>query len=414
LYFIYNITIALYSFGLRVASLFHPKAKLWVNGRKNLLDELEQWRSKNQGDLIWIHCASLGEFEQGRPIIESIKKKNTHLKIVLTFFSPSGYEVRKNYEYADYVCYLPSDTPNNAKRFLAMLQPKAALIVKYEYWANYFFQCKKQGVPLFIVSGILRKEQRFFGAFSSFWKKVLNCVTHFFVQNEETQSLLLSIGIANITIAGDSRFDRVIEIANHAKPLEEIALFKGNSFSVIAGSSWPQEEEILHSWFESKKAEHVKLIIVPHEISDGHISSIEKLFTASVKWSERKTRDLSSFNVLIIDTIGLLTSIYRYADIAVIGGGFGKGIHNTLEAAVWGTPVLFGPNFQKFEEAKQLITNGGAFAASNSQELENNLNKLFTNETLRKESGDKAKVFCLSQAGATEKVLKHLDDHQLI
>jgi len=328
LHVIYNIGIYLYVLAIRIASVFNEKAKLWVTGRRNLFQSLSVWRKENEGDLIWIHCASLGEFEQGRPIIEAIKKEKSSTKIVLTFFSPSGYEIRKKYAFADYVCYLPSDTPRNARKFIEVLRPKAALIVKYEYWANFFFACKKLEVPLIIISGILRKEQRFFGLFSSFWKRVLNCVTHFFVQNEETQNLLSGIGFRNITVSGDSRFDRVIEIANNAKPLEDIALFKGNFFCVIAGSSWPQEEEILHRWLERWKTVNIKLIIVPHEISAGHISSIEKLFSSSVKWSERKTKDISISNVLIVDTIGLLSSIYRYADVAVIGGGFGKGIHN--------------------------------------------------------------------------------------
>lgn len=414
MHFLYNIAIAFYSFGLRIASLFHPKAKLWVEGRQNLLNELEQWRSKNEGDLIWIHCASLGEFEQGRPIIEAIKRENVGIKILLTFFSPSGYEVRKDYALADYVCYLPSDKPKNAQKFIEALQPKAALIVKYEYWANYFFQCKKQQIPLVIVSGILRKEQRFFGVFSSFWKKVLNCVTHFFVQNEETQKLLFSVGITNVTIAGDSRFDRVVEIANNAKQLDEIALFKGNSFCVVAGSSWPQEEEILQQWLESKRQENIKLIVVPHEISDNHIDAIQKLFSESIKWSERSSKDISSYKVLVVDTIGMLTSIYRYADVAIIGGGFGKGIHNTLEAAVWGIPVLFGPNFQKFEEAKQLVNVGGAFPSSTNEQLGSNLSRLYTDSKLRNEAGKHAKAFCIKHKGATQKITTHLDEQKLL
>lgn len=392
--------------------MFNSKAALWINGRKNTLSEINVWRQQNQGNVVWIHCASLGEFEQGRPIIEALKREYPNLKIVLTFFSPSGYEIRKKYEYADYVCYLPADTPNNARKFLENLKPKFALVVKYEYWANYFFQCHKQNIPLFIVSGILRKDQRFFGLFSAFWKKVLGCVTYFFVQNEETKKLLSTIGFSNVTISGDSRFDRVIEIAANAKPIHEIEKFKGNSFCVIAGSSWPQEEKMLHVWFEKHKTENIKLILVPHEISDTHISAIQKNFPSSLRWSERNTQNITSAKVLIIDTIGLLSSIYQYADAAVIGGGFGKGIHNVLEAAVWGVPVLFGPNFHKFEEAKQLIFFGGAFVIADEAALNYHLSKLKDNN-MRLLAGQSAANYVKDNAGATLRFMEYFSKNTL-
>lgn len=388
--------------------MFNGKARLWINGRTDIFSQLQAWRKENRGEVIWIHCASLGEFEQGRPIIERLRKEFPHLKIVLTFFSPSGFEIRKNYNGADYICYLPADTPINSKRFINILQPKVALIVKYEYWANYFFECKKRAIPLFIVSGILRKDQRFFGVFSFFWKKVLECVTHFFVQNEETKRLLSNVGLNNATISGDSRFDRVAEIAANAKPIDEIASFKQNSFCTIAGSSWPQEEKMLKEWIDKSETQNSKLILVPHEISESHIVSIQALFPNAVKWSERNSKDLSQAKTLIVDTIGLLSSIYQYGDVAIIGGGFGKGIHNTLEAAVWGIPVLFGPNFKKFEEAKQLVSIQSGFTFDNENELLNLLEHFRQNDEVRKDAGKRASDFIQTSKGATQIVSNYL------
>lgn len=393
-----------------MATPFSPKAKYWVDGRRDVFNKLASWRAQHAtDDVIWMHCASLGEFEQGRPVLEALRNKYPDKKLVLTFFSPSGYKVRKNYAGADLICYLPSDTPANAKRFLSILRPKAALIIKYEFWANYFFECRKQHVPLFIVSGILRKEQRFFRSMNAFWKKVLDCVTHFFVQNTDTQQLLASIGYTNITVAGDSRFDRVVDIAQHAKVFDDIQTFKSGSFCIIIGSSWPQEEQMIRTWMNANS--HCKLILVPHEIDDDHISSIQKLYPQAVRWTQRSNSDLSTSQILILDTIGMLSSIYRYGDVAMIGGGFGKGIHNTLEAAVWNIPVLFGPKIDKFEEAKQLVKIKGGFVFQTIDELHQLLNHFRDNRKERLAAGERAGQYVKNSTGATTLVLQHLSSY---
>lgn len=405
LHLLYNIAIRLYGVIAKITALFDEKASKWVKGRRSTLDDLSRWRASHPGKNIWIHCASLGEFEQGRPVIEALKNNYPEFNIVLTFFSPSGYEVRKNYPLADFICYLPNDTPSQTKEFIQTLRPEIAIFVKYEYWANYFFECKRKSIPLFILSGILRKDQRFFGVLSSFWGKVLECVTHFFVQNEETKKLLSSIGFSNITISGDNRFDRVISIANKAEHFIEIDNFKNQQFCVIVGSSWPQEEKYLKEWLKKPISANVKLILVPHEINKTHIADIEKLFPNSARWSERESVNLMDYNVLIVDTIGMLSSIYQYADVAIIGGGFGKGIHNTLEAAVWGVPVLFGPNYGKFEEAKQLIQAGGAFSFQNETALSIILQKFINQTAYKQECALAARNYVLEKGGATQKFI---------
>lgn len=383
---------------------------MWVNGRKDIVSQLASWRKQHASDeVIWMHCASLGEFEQGRPVLEALRRQYPSKKLVLTFFSPSGYEVRKNYNGADLICYLPADTPRNAKRFISILRPQAALIIKYEYWANYFFECRKQNVPLFIVSGILRKDQRFFGSMNAFWKKVLDGVTHFFVQNNETQQLLASIGYTNVTIAGDSRFDRVVDIAQQAKEFEDIQKFKSNSFCIILGSSWPQEEQMMQAWIQANSDS--KLIVVPHEIDEAHIASILQLYPQAVRWTRREGIDLAQTQVLILDTIGMLSSIYRYGDLSMIGGGFGKGIHNTLEAAVWNIPVLFGPKIDKFEEAKELIKIKGGFVFRSADELSYLLNRFKQNRGECVVAGERAGQYVKSATGATTHVLQHLSSY---
>ncbi len=413
LHLLYNIGIRLYSMGISIASLFHSKAKLWWSGRKNIWSDIEQWRSQNSGEVIWMHCASLGEFEQGRPVLEALRKKFPSVKLVLTFFSPSGFEVRKNYSGADFICYLPSDTPQNATRFVQTLQPKMVLIVKYEYWANYFFQCKNNHIPLFILSGILRPDQRFFGIFSGFWKDVLRCVTHFFVQNKSTQQLLQSIQLTNCTITGDTRFDRVIEMASQASPIDEIHSFCQNSFCVIAGSSWPAEEKMLQSWLSIQDASNVRLILVPHEISENHIQSIQHLYPNAVRWTQREQVNTHT-NVLIVDAIGMLSSIYRYGHVAIIGGGFGKGIHNTLEAAVWKIPVLFGPNYHKFDEAIALIEQNGGYHFDNEKQLHDRLNQFKNQPQYRETCGNNAYSFVMSSKGATALILEWIDKNKLL
>ena len=409
MHFLYQLSISLFSLGVRIASLFNEKAKLWVQGRRNTFEQLEQWRKKSAGKVVWVHCSSLGEFEQARPVIEAIKKHDPATLVLLTFFSPSGYEVRKNFEGADHVCYLPLDTKANAQKFLDIVRPTSAVIIKYEYWANYFLACRKAHIPLFIVSGILRPDQRFFGVFAPFWKTVLDSVTHFFVQNKTTEDLLRARGYNNVTLAGDTRFDRVVQIAAVAREIPEIEKFRGNSFCIVAGSSWPQEEEMLEK-FASTHPE-VKMIIVPHEIGQAHIKQLRSRFPSALLWSEHEDKDLSEGRTIIIDTIGMLSSIYRYADLVVICGGFGKGIHNILEAAVWGVPVLFGPNHEKFEEARQLIALGGAFVIRDNADMERQVNHFLQDSADREKSGIISARYVRSATGATERVMQALSKY---
>lgn len=407
----YNLGIYAYSSAIGVAAIFNKKAQFWVNGRKGWKLNLRTWRAQNSGKLFWFHCASLGEFEQGRPVIEAIRQRQPDIKILLTFFSPSGFEIRKNYEGADGVFYLPADSPANARAFLEIIQPAAAFFVKYEYWANYFFCCKKHQIPLFIVSAILRPDQRFFGVMQSFWKKVLHCVHHFFVQNERTISLLNQNGFDQATLCGDTRFDRVISIASQSKSLPEIAAFAQDSFVLVAGSTWPRDEDILAASIEKSG---MKLIIVPHEIDPTHIQSIETKFTGSIRWSQLRGKSLREANVLIVDSIGMLSSIYQYADVVMIGGGFGKGIHNTLEAAVWGKPLLFGPVHQKFDEAIGLIREKAALVIHQSNELDENLRVLKSKPDVLLTMSQNARAFVEGHSGATQRILHYLESQKLI
>jgi 3-deoxy-D-manno-octulosonic-acid transferase len=402
---LYNFSIGLLSFAMRLAALFHPKAKLWVYGRKGWQNELRAWRETNAGPCIWFHCASLGEFEQGRTVMEAYRKAHPEHQILLTFFSPSGFEVRKNYAVANKVMYLPADTLTNARNFYEILQPSQAVFVKYEYWANYFFEAKKRNVPLYVVSAILRSDQRFFGLFQSFWKEVLASVNHFFVQNEDTIQLLKSLGIENASLAGDTRYDRVAELPVQSNEIMELAEFRQHSFCIVAGSTWIQEEEMLSTYMVDAH-EKVKLLLVPHEIHESHLDDLDKQFPGSMRWTSWKDTRPKEVRVVILDTMGMLSMAYKYADVAVIGGGFGKGIHNTLEAAVWGVPVFFGPHNEKFAEAQLLMELGGGKSFLDEEELRSMMDKMLHEPKLRKEMGQKAAMQVRQQAGATKKIME--------
>ncbi|MBA4323464.1 MAG: 3-deoxy-D-manno-octulosonic acid transferase, partial [Odoribacter sp.] len=335
------------------------KASLWVAGRRD-------WSSKLKANIgssentIWFHCASLGEFEQGRPVMEMLKEKAPGTKIVLSFFSPSGYEIRKNYRVADFVCYLPADTPGNASEFISIIKPSLAIFVKYEFWNNYITELSKRNIPLYLVSGIFRADQHFFRWYGGFFRKILKKFAHIFVQDTRSADLLKGIGIEDITVAGDTRFDRVNQIAATASGLPVIEKFRGEEKLFLAGSSWKPDEEIIAGVINLNPG-MMKWVLAPHEIGKSNIDRLVKLFhTEVVRYSEFKDESAEA-RVLIIDNIGTLSSAYRYADIAAVGGGFGKGIHNILEPACWGTPVLFGPNYNGFKEAADLISSGGAF-----------------------------------------------------
>jgi 3-deoxy-D-manno-octulosonic-acid transferase len=398
---LYIIGIRLYTLLIRIFSLFDPKAKLFINGRKNIYTQIAQKINPSEKH-IWFHFASLGEFEQGRPVLEKLKSLHPAKKIVVTFFSPSGYEIRKNYALAD-VFYLPIDTAANAKRFIASINPEMAIFTKYEFWHFYFKELKDREIPLYVISGIFRESQAFFKWYGGFYRNILKSVTYFFVQNEESKNLLKSIGLNNVTINGDTRFDRVYENAQSPKQLSLIESFIGNSPTLVCGSTWPEDEKILSALPE--KYPNWKFIIAPHEVHESHIESIEKQFSAgSVRFSIFSSSNQTSnaeHQTLIIDNIGMLSSLYQYGNVAYIGGGFGTGIHNTLEAAAFGLPVIFGPKYDKFQEAKDLIAIGAAKSISTVEQLIGAFEDFAKNE----DAAAQAKRYVVDKKGATDQII---------
>lgn len=362
---------------------------------------------------IWFHASSLGEFEQGRPMIEQIRKVHPEYKILLTFFSPSGYEVRKNYAGADVVCYLPFDTPGRVEQFLDLANPAMAIFIKYEFWGNYLHTLQQRGIPVYIISAIFRREQLFFQWFGKPYRKMLDCFNHLFVQDERSKALLEEYGIRNVTVAGDTRFDRVIDVYHQAKQIPLVERFiKGTDgqqppLVFVAGSSWPEDEAIFIPYFE--RHPEMKLIIAPHEIHEGHLKSIEaRLHRPTIRLSQATEQNVADQDCLIVDSFGLLSSLYRYGQIAYIGGGFGAGIHNTLEAAVYGMPVLFGPRFQKFKEAKDLIAVGGAFTFDNAPAFASRMDTLLSTPEALQQSSQAAGHFVQSHGGATTTILQEI------
>ncbi len=417
----YDTFLFLYSVGVRVASLWSPKAKKWLEGRKNIFTSINsKFITPKAGQnlkLLWMHCASLGEFEQGRPLLEELKMTNKELRIVLTFFSPSGYEVMKDYKGADHVFYLPMDSPVNAKRFLDILKPSLVLWVKYEYWFYYLQELHRRNIPTVLVSGIFRQNQPFFTWYGAIWRKMLGSFTHFFVQNEESKDLLKTIGFtSNVSVNGDTRFDRVLEIANTFEPLPLIEEFCGDSKVIVAGSTWEEDEiELLHF---VKAHPEIKFIIAPHEIDEENLNDVKEGFRNSIFLSAfEQTSNLKSetSNVLIIDNIGMLSRLYRYATIAYVGGGFGDdGVHNVLEAAVYGMPVVFGPVYEKYEEAKGLVDEEGGISINGPLKLEGVLNALLKDEGERKRRGAAAKNYVLAHAGASQKIIRFIQENRLL
>lgn len=401
---LYRCSLSIYYLLIKFASLWNPKAKLWVNGRRHWEEKLLNKVGKIESS-VWFHFASLGEFEQGRPVMEALKKAEPATNIIISFFSPSGYEIRKNYPLAKAVCYLPLDSPRNAQKFIELIKPTYAVFTKYEYWFYFFRTLHRQHIPLYIVSGIFRKNQVFFKWYGDFYRQMLGFITHFFVQNEESKSLLNSLGITQVEVSGDTRFDRVAENAKNKKELKDIEAFCGNSKVMVAGSTWPTDEELLNTIIKSYT--DWKFIIAPHEIAETNIQGLEKqLLGKTIRYSKLKAHKSALPQVLIIDNIGLLSSLYAYGTIAYIGGGFGKGIHNTLEAAAFGLPVIFGPKYQIFQEAKDLIELKAGFSISNQAEL-NNCFKLLQADT-HKEAGKQAKTYVDSHTGATAQILKKI------
>ena len=388
-----------------LASKFNNnKATLFLSGRENVFALLEQKRLPGER-YVWFHAASLGEFEQGRPIMESLKNSHPEFKILLTFFSPSGYEVRKDYQGADIICYLPMDMSWNVKRFLDIVQPDCAIFIKYEFWMNYLLELKKRQIKTYIVSAIFRESQLFFRSYGGFYRRLLKSFTHLFVQNDESVRLLHSIGFDNVTKVGDTRFDRVADIAAKSKDLPIVQAFKSDAKVLIAGSSWPNDENILLPYFNQNLS--LKLIIAPHEIDEGHLQSIiSQLKRPYVRYSQATIENVKEADCLIIDCFGLLSSIYRYGEIAYIGGGFGVGIHNILEAAVYGIPVIFGPNFRKFQEAVDLQQKGGAFVIENYESFSQIMSEfLEENYSLYSSACKVSNDYSQANKGATSKVV---------
>lgn len=414
---IYNIVIYFVLWGIAIASLFNEKVRKMWRGEREAFKILKQKVDPN-AKYIWFHAASLGEFEQGRPLMERIRKDYPQYKILLTFYSPSGYEVRKNYEGADIICYMPVDTRLNAIRFLRLVRPVMAFFIKYEFWSNFLHILKHRNIPTYSVSSIFREDQVFFKWYGRNYAGVLKCFTRFFVQNEESKRLLEGLGITAVDVVGDTRFDRVLQIKEAAKQLPICEAFRTgvassqsadvphHDFKVfVAGSSWPPDENIFIPFFNEHK--DWRLLIAPHVIAEEHLKLIFSLIKGKkvVRYTQTTPEEAADADVLIIDCFGLLSSMYNYGDVAYIGGGFGVGIHNTLEAAVWNMPVIFGPNNKKFQEAQGLLKSGGGFEINTYEDFSGLMSSLMNDETFLKQAGDKAGAFVAHLAGATDKVL---------
>jgi 3-deoxy-D-manno-octulosonic-acid transferase len=406
---LYTIVIYIYISLIKVAAPFNKRAAAWVRGRRGSRYLSESPFSEGER-VWWFHCASLGEFEQGRPLIERVKEEHPEIKVLLTFFSPSGYEVRKGYPLADHIIYLPPDTPRNAERFIRTFRPEKAIFIKYEFWYNIIRTAAGEGVDIYLVSGIFREGQTFFRWYGRWFRKHLSLFAHLFVQDEGSATLLGSYGISNCTVCGDTRFDRVNAISQSARPLPLIEQFAQGKPVVMAGSSWPAEEGMI-AGFVNRNPGVAKWIIAPHEIDEGHIGRIEKLFSAGVlRYSEAETSDNVDAEVMVIDNFGMLSSAYRYASVAVVGGGFGRGIHNILEPATWGIPVLFGPNHRRFREAVEMIAAGGGIPFKDSGELSATLKLLLEDEGERKRRGFLSTGYVESNLGAADAILNKLKD----
>ncbi|MCD4747617.1 MAG: 3-deoxy-D-manno-octulosonic acid transferase [Bacteroidales bacterium] len=405
--FAYNIAIYLYLFIIYISGIFNKKAKQWIFGRKKLFEKIRTTIDPHE-KIAWFHCASLGEFEQGRPIIEGYRQEHPEYKILLTFFSPSGYEIRKNYKGADYIFYLPIDTKSNARKFISLVKPDLVFFIKYEFWFNYINILHQKKIPVFIVSAIFRPDQYFFKWYGWWFRKMLNKISYIFVQNPDSLKLLNSIGITHTSVSGDTRFDRVFAVAQQKKSFPIIEQFKENKNIFLSGSTWPSDENLIFTLIE-KNFTNLKFIIAPHETNIERINLLlKKINRKAIKYSEAKADNIKNADVLIIDSIGILSHLYQYSAIAYIGGGFGKGIHNILEAATFGKPVIFGTNYHKFQEAKDLIKSEGAFSINNSNELINKSKELLNNSDFYKKCSETCINYINEKKGATGIILKNI------
>ncbi|MEI6816489.1 MAG: glycosyltransferase N-terminal domain-containing protein [Bacteroidota bacterium] len=402
--FVYNIAVRFYFLIIRLVAGFNPKAKLWVDGRKGIMVKIENAIDQSKKH-VWVHCASLGEFEQGRPVIEKLRDYYPDHRIVLTFFSPSGYEIRKDYKAADFVFYLPEDTRNNAEHFLKILRPAFAIFVKYEYWLNFINQLEKAGIPLYVISANFREDQLFFRWYGGFYRDILHKVSYFFVQNKTSESLLNGIGINKVMISGDTRFDRVAGINADRKEIPLLSQFKQGERIFIAGSTWEADEKLIIGYINANKNEHLKFIIAPHEINEENILELVASIQENVvRYSKTTETEVMNAKVLIIDNIGMLSNLYQYGTIAYIGGGFGKGIHNILEAAAVGMPILFGENHQKFNEAREMVKLGAAIII-NQDNLAAIVDDLLNDGMKLHKLANIAKTYVNDNQGATDKIL---------
>jgi 3-deoxy-D-manno-octulosonic-acid transferase len=414
--FFYLIFLFLYRVGVSVSSTWNEKARKWMKGRKNIFEQINLELRDSKTGPVWVHCSSLGEFEQGKPVMEKIKSHYPNNKLLITFFSPSGYEIKKDYPGADHVFYLPIDSKKNAQKFLDIVKPNLVVFIKYDYWYYYLNEIRKRKINCLLVSAVFRKDQAFFKWYGGLHRKMLNCFTQIFVQNEESKKLLENINVSQCVMSGDTRFDAVTGIAEKFEPIPVIDAFSNNRRIVVAGSTWPKDEELLQIAFNKLAERDIKLIIAPHEIHSAHLDELKKLFPASVRFSELAPGDPSfKSNTLIIDNIGMLARLYKYASITYVGGGFTKdGVHNVLEAAVYGKPVLFGNNYKKYREATDLIKTGGAISFSDARELYETLTTLLKNEDDYKSRCNASKNYVRENKGATEKVLNYIEMNRLL
>jgi len=407
---LYDFALRLYATGIKIYSLFNTKAKLWSEGRKNIFRQIAGKIILNE-KIIWMHCAAVGEFEQGRPVLEMLKEKFPTYRILLTFFSPSAYELRKNFTGADYIFYLPLDSKRNAEKFIRIVQPQLAVFVKYEFWYHYLYELHQRNVPTLLISAIFRKEQLFFRWYGKFFLELLQWYKQIFVQDKDSFQLLKDYGVNNVTLSSDTRFDRVTAIAAQAKSVPLIDLFKGDNRILIGGSTWPKDEKLLIRFINNSEIDSAtfRFIIVPHEINASHIQSIrQKLSGTSLLFSELNEGNATTARTIIVDNVGMLSSLYRYAAIAYIGGGFGKGIHNILEAAVYGVPVIFGPNYSKFKEAVDLIELGGGFSINSYDNLSAVLHRLITDKEYFNQSSAACRSYLQSGTGAVKQIADYL------
>jgi 3-deoxy-D-manno-octulosonic-acid transferase len=413
----YELFLLLYAIAFRIAALFNTKARLGLQGRKNIFSTIQANLPPSSNQVVWMHCSSVGEFEQGRPLVESLKKNYPSISITITFFSASGYEATKNYEGADQIYYLPFDGASNAKKMVELLNPSLVIWIKYEFWYHYLHELKSRKIPVLLISGIFRNSQPFFKWYGSLWKEMLASFTYFFVQNESSLKLLSSIAINNnVIITGDTRFDRVIEIAEKFEPISIIEKYCKNNRVIVAGSTWEEDETELIHYIKANPA--IKFIIAPHETDQGNIQQMMKVFPNALLYTDLtnalvEQREIN--NLLIIDNVGMLSRLYHYASITYVGGGFGAdGVHNVLEAAVYGKPVIFGPEYKKYAEAIGLVESGGGIPIKNALELESVLNLLWEQEDVLKTKGIASKKFVFANAGASKKIIQFVQENRLL